>query len=201
MKVLIISGSPKSEGICHSLVNAALETSKENGAETEVIKLTDHKLEHCKMCGDGWGTCRGEHRCQYGDKDGFNVLQEKFSQADAFVFITPVYWGDMSEVFNGFFDKLRRCQATKRWNEDENIKSFFTDKPSILVASAGGSGNGIINTLTQMERAIGHMGGDGMPKEEKGIYDYIAVNRWNKDYKLESLKAAVASMVKGNKRA
>ena len=200
MKVLIISGSPRSEGICHSLVTTALDTSKESGAEAEVHKLSDYKLEQCKMCGDGWGTCRSEHRCQYGDKDGFNNLQEKFSQADAFVFITPVYWGDVSEAFKGFFDKLRRCQASKRWNEDESIKSCFTDKPSILVASAGGSGNGIINTFTQMERAIVHMGGDEMPKEEKGIYDYIAVNRWNKDYKLESLKASIASLVKSGKR-
>ena len=201
MKVLIISGSPRSEGICHSLVEAALDSSKETGAEAEVIKLSSHKLEQCKMCGEGWGTCRSEHRCQHGDSDGFNMLQEKFSKADAFVFITPVYWGDVSEAFKGFFDKLRRCQASKRWSENENTKSFFTDKPSILVASAGGSGNGIINTLTQMERAIVHMGGDGMPKEEKGIYDYIAVNRWNKDYKLEALKASVASMIKSNIKA
>ena len=200
MKVLIISCSPKSEGICHSLVTAALDTCKKSGADAEVLKLTDHRLEQCKMCGDGWGICRSEHRCQYGDQDGFNTLVEKFSRSDAFVFITPVYWGDVSEAFKDFFDKLRRCQASKRRNEDKNIKSFFTDKPSILVASAGGSGNGIINTLTQMERAIVHMGGDGMPKEEKGIYDYIAVNRWNKDYKLESLKASVASMIKGNSR-
>ena len=141
MKVLIISGSPRSEGICHSLVNAALDTCKEFGAEAEVLKLSDQKLDHCKMCGEGWGICRSEHRCQYGDQDGFNTLQEKFSRSDAFVFITPVYLGDVSEAFKGFFDKLRRCQASKRWNEDENIKSFFTDKPSILVASAGGSGN------------------------------------------------------------
>jgi len=197
MKVLIISGSPRNEGICHSLTAAALEASTAGGAETEVVKLSDLKLEQCKMCGDGWGTCQKEHRCQHGDKDGFNLLQEKVAAAQAFVFITPVYWGDMSEAFKGFFDRLRRCQATKRWTQDENITSFLTDKPSILVASAGGSGNGILNTLSQMERAIGHMGGDGMPKTEKGIYDYIAVNRWNKDYKLAALKASVAAMVKG----
>ena len=197
MKLLIVYGSPKKEGICHSFLNAALDTANSAGAEAVVLKLSEEKIDQCRMCGDGWGSCRSEHKCQHGDKDSFNALQEKFEEADAFVFISPVYWGDMSEAFKNFFDKLRRCQATKRWNEDENIKSFFTDKPSILVASAGGSGNGILNALTQMERAIVHMGGDNMPKEQKGIYDYIAVNRWNKEYKLEALKASVSAMLKG----
>ena len=193
MKVLIISGSPKSEGLIHSLVQAAFETAKGAGAETEILKLTDHKIEQCRLCKDGWGSCRTEHVCVSSDE--FNSLQTKFEESDAFVYITPVYWGDMTEIYKVFFDKLRRCQATKRWNEDENIKSFLTDKPSIIAASAGGSGNGIINTFTQIERMIGHMAGDGMPKDKKGIFDYIAVNRWNKDYKIESLKAAVKQLV------
>ena len=196
MKLLIISGTPRNEGICHSLVTAASETALKNGAEAEVLKLSSHKLEQCKMCGDGWGLCRSEHLCEFGGEDDFNALQEKFSWADAFVFITPVYWGEVSEGFKTFLDKLRRCQASKQWNEKNDVVSYFVDKPSILVASAGGGGGGIVNTLNQMERAVAHMGGDVRPKEKKGIYDYIAVNRWNKDYKMEALVAAVSSLVK-----
>ena len=196
MKLLIISGTPKKDGICRSLVTAAYETAAELGAETEVIELGDNKPLPCKMCGEGWGICYSEHRCEFGDDDGFNAMQEKFSRADAFVFITPVYWGEVSETLKTFLDKLRRCQATKKWNEKDDVTSFFADKPSILVASAGGGGGGIVNTLNQMERAIAHMGGDVRPRDKKGIYDYIAVNRWNKDYKLEALKAAVSSLVK-----
>ena len=196
MKLLIISGTPKKDGICHSLVTAANETAAGLGAETEVIKLADLKLMHCKMCDEGWGICRSEHRCIYGDEDGFNMLQERFAKADAFVFITPVYWGEVSEALKCFLDKLRRCQASKQWDTDRAIPSFFNDKPSILVASAGGSGNGILSALSEMERAVIHMGGDKNPKDRNGICDFIGVNRWNQDYKREALKASVAALVK-----
>ena len=195
MKLVIISGTPKQDGICHSLVVAASETAIGLGAETDVIKLADHELLTCRMCGDGWGVCNSEHRCTFGDEDGFNALQQKTREADAFVLITPVYWGEVSEEFKVFLNKLRRCQATKQWDKDDSEGSFLYGKPSILVASAGGGGGGILSTLTEMERALGHMGGNTYPRDKQGIYDYIAVNRWNQDYKREALKAAVRSLV------
>ena len=196
MKILIISGTPKQDGICHSLVTAAYDTAVKSGAETEIIRLADYKLSVCRMCGDGWGSCSTEHRCAFGDEDGFNILQQRFGEADAFVYITPVYWGDVSEAFKSFFDRLRRCEATKQWSKNGTGGSFLAGKPSILVASAGGGGGGILSTLSEMERAIGHMGGDGHPRDKRGIYDYIGVNRWNQDYKRESLKAAVSSLIR-----
>jgi multimeric flavodoxin WrbA len=189
MKILIISGTPKQDGICDSLVKAALSAADESGAETEVVKLSEHKISHCVMCGDGWGICNGEHKCAHDDN--FNALQEKVREADAFIYVTPVYWGEVSEVLKTFLDKLRRCQATKQWNKNDAIGSFLRGKPNILVANAGGGGGGIVNTFAQIERAISHMGGGG----NRGVYDYIAVNRWNQEYKREALQAAVKSMI------
>jgi len=195
MKLLIVSGTPKKEGICHSLVMAANDTAAALGAETELITLADYRLSHCKMCDEGWGICRSEHRCVLGDEDGFNPLQEKFRAADAFVFITPVYWGEESEALKCFLDRFRRCQASKQWDTGKSSPSFLAGKPSILVASAGGSGNGILSALSEMERAVSHMGGDANPKDRNGICDLIGVNRWNQEYKREALKSAVAAMV------
>jgi multimeric flavodoxin WrbA len=195
MKILIISGTPKQDGICDSLVKTALAAANESGVEPEAIKLAEYNLPHCKMCGDGWGICFGKHECEFGGD--FNMLQEKCREADAFIYITPVYWSEVSETLKLFLDKLRRCQATKQWNKDDKSGgSFIAGKPSILVANAGGGGGGIINTLDQMERAIAHMGGNSQPRGNRGVYDYIAVNRWNQEYKRESLKAAVKSMIK-----
>jgi len=196
MKLLIISGTPKKDGVCHSLVTAANESAAELGAQVEIIRLADYRLLPCRMCSDGWGICRSEHRCVYGDEDGFGPLMEKFATADAFVFITPVYWGDMSEAMKNFLDRLRRCQASKRWDAEKAVPSFLADKPSILVASAGGSGNGILHTLSEMERAVSQMDGDNLPKDIKGICDLIGVNRWNQEYKREALKASVIALIK-----
>jgi len=196
MKLLIISGTPKKEGICHSLVKIAENTAIEIGAETEVVKLTDYAFMACKMCDEGWGQCLTDHLCRFGDKDGFNALQQKFKEADAFVFITPVYWGEASEAFKTFFNKLRRCQATKQWDgNDTGDGSYLAGKLIILVASAGGSGNGILSTLTEMERSLGHMNAGS----RSNIYDYICVNRWNQEYKRETLKLAVTSLIQNGR--
>ena len=192
MKILIINGTPKKDGLCHSFVKAAEEAAVSNGAKAEIVRLADMNLAKCKMCGNGWGICNSEHKCAFGDKDGFNDLQLKIRDADAFVYVTPVYWGLPSEDFKLFIDRLRRCQATKQWDPRTEEDSFLKNKPSIIVASAGGGGGGIISTFAEIDQAISHM--DGKNWVYGGIFDYIAVNRWNQDYKRDALKAAVKEM-------
>jgi len=199
MKLLIISGTPKKDGLTRSLGNAALETVIAEGVESEILPLADLGLLACKMCGDGWGTCLKQYRCAFGDEDGdgFNALQETFASADAFIWITPVYWGQASEAVKNFIDRLRRCQGSKHyvWGNTEE-PSALQGKPNILVAVAGGGGGGIPNTFQEMERAITFMGGDTWPRNTSGFFDYIAVNRWNQAYKREALRASVRALVK-----
>ena len=192
MKLLILSGTPKKDGLSHSLVEAAREAALAQNAEVEVVQLTG--LSACRMCDDGWGTCNKTHHCEFGD-DGFNEYHEKIRWADGFVFITPVYWGEVSEGMKSFIDKLRRCEGTKQWNKNEPNSQYFSGKSSILVASAGGGGGGIVSTFSQMERAVTHMGGSSYPYDVYGFFDYIAVNRWNQDYKREALKNAVTAFI------
>ncbi|MCL2708899.1 MAG: flavodoxin family protein [Defluviitaleaceae bacterium] len=185
MKLLIISATPKKTGICDSLAAAAFDAASKV-SDAEVVRLAELNIGACDMCGEGWGTCQRSHVC-HNDADGFNALQEKFSRADAYVYITPVYWSEVSEALKRFLDKLRRCQATKQWDADNSSVSCHSGKPAILVASAGGGGGGLIGALTQMERAVAHMGGR--------VYDYIGVNRWNQEYKREALREAVKSII------
>jgi len=194
MKLLIISGTPKTYGLTYSFVEKSKETADKIGIESEVIDLSKMNLTKCRMCSGGWGVCFYDHYCAFGDKDGFNDLQIKVKEADAFIFITPVYWGEMSEELKLFMDKLRRCQATKQWDSREEEVSFLNGKPSIMVAVAGGGGGGCPSAFLHMERAVGAAGGDNWPKEHAGFFDFIAVNRWNKIYKQEALKEAINAM-------
>jgi len=196
MKILIINGTPKTDGICYSFVQKAEETAKELSVEFETLRLSSINLKKCAMCDDGWGICFKQHKCIFGNEDGFNDVQLKVRDADAYIFISPVYWSEISEEMKIFIDKLRRCQATKQWDDREEEVSFLKGKSSILVASAGGGGGGIVNTFDVFERALNHMGSDPWKRETDGIFDYIAVNRWNKEYKLETLKSAIIEMVK-----
>jgi len=194
MKLLIISGTPKTDGVTYSFVEKAKESADELGLDAEVITLSQMDLKKCKMCDDGWGICFYDHYCIYGDEDGFSDLQEKVKNADAFIYLTPVYWGDMSEELKIFTDRLRRCEATKQWDSRDVGDSVHKGKPSIVVAVAGGGGGGCPSAFLRMEGVIGAMGGDQWPKEHAGLFDFIAVNRWNQEYKRTALKEAITTM-------
>ena len=185
MKFAVISGNPKTTGLCRSVTDAAIRGAADAGAEAREIRMAG--MTYCRMCGDGWGICRSEHKCAFGD-DGFAQAHETVLQADALVIITPVYWVEMSEGLKGFLDRLRRCEP--------NVGLFagqgkLSGKPALLVASAGGSGKGTLTTLTQFERFCDHTG--------IVIFDFISVNRWNGDYKREAAYSAAYAMACGRK--
>ena len=56
MKYLIITGSPKQDGLTHSVMKEIERGASEGGAEVEILNANG--TETCRCCGDGWGTCR-----------------------------------------------------------------------------------------------------------------------------------------------
>ncbi len=182
MKVCILSGNPKKDGLCQSVIDAAKQGVTEGGAEVDEIRLGDFKLIRCQVCGDGWGPCRDENFCKFG-KDGFDEIVARIESSDVIIFASPVYWGETSETFKSFIDRLRRCEF--------NGQKVLRDKQVLMIASAGGTGNGLLTSLEQMDRFCRHTG--------MVIFDYIGVNRWNSDYKKIAVKAAAYAMASGRK--
>jgi multimeric flavodoxin WrbA len=187
MKFLVITGNPKQTGLCHAVTQEILRGGREGGADMEILAVD--KLERCHVCGDGWGSCRERHRCAFGN-DGFDKAQETVQGAELLCFITPVYWGEMAEGLKCFFDRLRRCEATRRFGGREE-DSIFAGKQVLLAASPGGTGNGALSCLEQMDRFCRHTGAV--------IFDYIGINRWNNDYKKQAAYAAARAMAEGRK--
>lgn len=178
MKIVIITSSPNDDGLtaeCGIHAKAGVELTSTTAF---IVSLNSLNISSCHACGNAWGTCKENHTCQV--QDDFQKLHGEMSNADAYIIITPVYWGDMSESLKAFIDRLRRCEAT---NGDKNI---LAGKPFICVAAPGGTGNGCISTLSSFERFVDHV---------KGIkYDFIGVTQRNRDYTLNTIKAAAKSM-------
>jgi multimeric flavodoxin WrbA len=178
MKIMIITSSPNKDGLTAACGEQARQGCMDSGAEAIVTRLNDLNIGMCHACDNGWGPCKDKHTCQI--EDDFQKLHLKMKEMDAFVFVTPVYWWDMSESAKAFFDRVRRCEARK--SEDQ----YITGKPVISIAAAGGTGNGIISCLSTMEKFVDHL---------KGIkYDFIGVTRRNKEYKLRAIYEAAKSM-------
>jgi multimeric flavodoxin WrbA len=179
MNVIVISSSPNKDGLTAACAAAAVEGVLLAGGHTEEVRLNDVQIGLCQACGSGWGTCLEDHECQV--EDDFQSLHRRVCQADAYVLVTPVYWGEMSESAKAFTDRLRRCEATR------GSESGLFGKPVIAVAAAGDSGNGMITCLLSMERWIEHV--------QAHKFDLIPVNRWSREYKLIAIREAAQAMV------
>ncbi len=171
-KVAIIWSSPNDDGLTASAKDQITKGLKDAGAQVTEIHLNKQKLEHCRACGNGWGTCNKKGSCII--QDDFAWIYQLLAETDGIVWISAVYWSDMTEAFKAFFDRLRRCDATHN--------HFLTEKRCVLIACAGGTGRGTLECLTQFERGLTHMG--------MRAYDRIPVVRYNRDYILPALYEA-----------
>jgi multimeric flavodoxin WrbA len=182
MKVAVFTSSPNKDGLTAACGKAAMQGIKDAGGVAQHIDLNSLDIGRCAVCANGWGTCFKDHACQL--KDDFQPTHSKIIDLDAYVIVSPVYWGEMSEPAKAFFDRLRRCEAFKEMLKG---KSIMHGKPVIGIAAAGGSGNGTINCLESMERFYKQMGAD--------IFDLIGVTRRSRAYKIETIRAACKEMV------
>ena len=171
-KVTVLWSSPNEEGLTASAKNQFVRGLAEAGAEVREIHLNRKRIEHCMACGNGWGTCNKTGACVI--QDDFPEIYRELRESDGIVWISAVYWSDMTECFKAFFDRLRRCDAAHN--------HFLAEKRCVLIACAGGTGRGTLECLTQLERGLTHMG--------MRVYDRIPIVRYNRDYMLPALYEA-----------
>ena len=174
MRVIAIQSSPNIDGLACQLAKAVLGGAESEGAETELVHLNKLQIGSCMAHDRGWGICRSEGKCMI--EDDFQNLREKINRADALVFSTPVYFGDLSESAKRFFDRWRRCEIFN--HEASPLKG----KLVIGITAAGGSGGGAVNALRNLETYLRWL--------QFSIFDLVPVTRISKEHKLDMLKAA-----------
>jgi multimeric flavodoxin WrbA len=176
----VITASPNTDGLTAACGKAALKGITDAGGKAELYDLCAEKIEACRVCGNGWGKCLSEGKCVIEDRLQF--LADKLAEAEGIVLVTAVYWAQPMERVKYFCDRVRRCEARKR------EKSALFGKRIHLVAAAGGSGNGTVSCLTDLELWCRHVG--AIPVER------IGVTRFNRDYTLAQIERAGADITK-----
>ena len=172
MSIAIVWSSPNKNGLTASAKNQIKEGIEKTGTKVEEIHLNELKLEHCRACGNGWGVCKTKGECII--KDDFADTYKKLVDADGIVFVTAVYWHDLTEQMKAFLDRLRRCES--------GHNGYLADKKCFLTACAGGTGKGAIECLHNLVETLSHM--------NMTACDRIPVIRFNKEYTLPALKTA-----------
>jgi multimeric flavodoxin WrbA len=172
--IAILWASPNDGGLTAACVEAAKTGIAQAGYAFEAFKLTDLGLRACQQCGTGWGPCRNENECIL--LDGFAKVHHAVQRAQGLVVVTPVYWSEMAESAKNVLDRLRRCETMRQ------DASPLQGMPMLAIAAAGGSGNGTISTLQQMERFAQHVG--------LRLVDAIPVKRISSGYQLPAITGA-----------
>lgn len=100
MKVLIINGSPKSDGNTSTAVKEMLKIFEAEGVETEVVQIGKKNIRGCVAC----GSCYKTGKCAFDDE--VNVIGEKFEAADGLVLASPVYYASANATLIACLDRL-----------------------------------------------------------------------------------------------
>ncbi|MEM0380208.1 MAG: flavodoxin family protein [Desulfurococcaceae archaeon] len=104
VKVLFINGSPRKYGSCSKLMFAAEKgVIDAGGTVLDRIFLYDYDIKPCIGC-----LCDDESICRYPCiiKDDFNKIGEKILESHAIIFVSPIYWYNVSGVLKNFIDRM-----------------------------------------------------------------------------------------------
>ena len=100
MKVLMINGSPHSNGSTYTALHEMQQIFENEGFETEIVQVGQLDVRGCTAC----GFCKRHGRCVYNDV--VNELAAKLEEADGFVVGSPVYYASPNATTLAVLDRL-----------------------------------------------------------------------------------------------
>lgn len=107
MKVLLINGSPRSNGNTFIALSEVAETLESNGIETEIVSVGTRAVQGCIACRQ----CVEKGRCVFND-DLYNSVYGKLNTADGIVVGSPVYFAGPNGSLCALLDRLFYSAAT-----------------------------------------------------------------------------------------
>ncbi len=101
MKVLIINGSPHSDGVTHGALAAVEKELNDRGIETVWYWIGDQPVRGCIGC----NACRKTHQCRFTD-DNVNQLIDVIAASDGLLIGTPVYFAGANGSLCALLDRV-----------------------------------------------------------------------------------------------
>lgn len=100
MKVLIINGSPRTNGNTSVAIREMEQVFRQEGIEVETAQVGNQDIRGCIAC----GTCTKKGKCVFDDV--VNELAPKFEAADGLVVASPVYYASANATLIACLDRL-----------------------------------------------------------------------------------------------
>ncbi len=99
MKVLMLNGSPKTNGCTYTALTEIEKRLESHGVETELFQIGTQPVAGCIAC----GVCKGSASCIFDDK--VNEFVAKMREADGMIIGSPVYYASASGQVTAFLDR------------------------------------------------------------------------------------------------
>lgn len=100
MKVLMLNGSPRSNGNTAIALREMEAVFRDAGVETEIVQVGNKAIRGCIAC----GRCYETGRCVF--EDAVNELAPKLEEADGLVVASPVYYASANATLIACLDRL-----------------------------------------------------------------------------------------------
>ena len=100
LKVLMLNGSPRSNGNTAVALREMETVFRENGVEVETVVIGNRAIRGCVACGG----CAKIGKCVFDD--AVNELAPKFEAADGLVVASPVYYASANATLVSCLDRL-----------------------------------------------------------------------------------------------
>ena len=99
-KVILLNGSPHSNGCTAAALAEMIKVFQEEGIETELVHVGNRDIRGCISC----GRCSKTGKCVFDDL--VNQVAPEFEKADGLVVGSPVYYGSPNGTILSFMDRL-----------------------------------------------------------------------------------------------
>jgi len=133
--VLGIVGSPRKGGNTELIVENALKSAREAGAETDLILLSENKVKPCRAC----DACSKTGECVI--KDDFMHVFNRMAKADGIIMASPSYFESMTPQMKALIDR------TGYYNSVARGRTTFDGKVAGAISIARRTG--LANVWTQ----------------------------------------------------
>lgn len=100
MKIVVLLGSPRTNGNSAAIANRLTATAAALGAETKSFELNRLSYRGCQGC---YACKKGLDHCVL--KDDLAEVLAAVQEADAVVLASPVYYGDVTAQLKGYIDR------------------------------------------------------------------------------------------------
>ena len=149
MKIVVLTGSPRKNSTSNFLAEEFIRGAKEKGHEIFRFDSAKADIKSCIACD---ACCMGTKPCI--QKDDFVQLSQELINADALVFVTPMYYFGMSSTLKKVIDRFYSIDAKLKNGKKAVLISVQHAPQEIVKDALNLHYNSILSWLNMENRGI-----------------------------------------------